>query len=422
MLENKESIACVILAAGAGTRMKSKIPKVLHPVCGLPVLGHIFNTLNELGIKKITTVVGHQKEMVTSYVSKRAEVVEQIPPRGTGHALLQAKHPLKDFIGSILVVCGDAPLITALSLRQLIQKRIQNQAACVILTFDAPSPHGYGRIIKDASDQVVGIVEEVNATETQKKITEVNSGAYCFDSNQLFEVLDQLKPDPIKNEIYLTDAVAIMAKNDKVLAFKSDDYRETLGINSRKDLAAVSAIKKKQILDALMDAGVSIIDEATTYITGDVQIGRDTVIHPNTVIEGPVKIGSDCQIGPFAHIRPGVIIEEGAIIGNFVEINRSHIGKNSLVKHLSYLGDAKIGANVNIGAGTITANFDGQNKHETIIEDGARIGSGTVLIAPVHAEAGAVTGAGAIVTRNTKIKSKQIFVGMPAKPVEKKGK
>ncbi|MFT5207381.1 MAG: bifunctional UDP-N-acetylglucosamine pyrophosphorylase/glucosamine-1-phosphate N-acetyltransferase [Candidatus Omnitrophota bacterium] len=422
MLEAKESIACVVLAAGAGTRMKSKTPKVLQLMCGLPVLGHILNTLDELGIEKVTTVVGHQKELVTEFVSERAEVVEQIPPRGTGHALLQAKTPLGDFIGTIIVVCGDAPLITAQSLRQLVQKRIQHQAACVVLTFDAPSPKGYGRIIKDEQEQIIGIIEEANANTDQKLITEVNSGAYCFDAQKLFNVLDQLKPDPIKNEIYLTDAVAIMAKESKVVAVKTDDYRETLGINSQKDLATVTKIKKQQVLDGLMAQGVKIVDEATTYISVDVQIGQDTVIHPNTVIEGPVKIGENCQIGPFARIRPGVVIEDGAVIGNFVEINRSHIGKNSLVKHLSYLGDAKIGADVNIGAGTITANFDGQNKYETIIEDGASIGSGTVLIAPVHAEPGAVTGAGAVVTKNTKIKSKQTFVGMPAKVVKKKEK
>jgi bifunctional UDP-N-acetylglucosamine pyrophosphorylase/glucosamine-1-phosphate N-acetyltransferase len=418
-------VAAVILAAGAGTRMKSELPKVLHPVCGVPMLGHVLGTVGTLGIRRKLVIAGHLREQVRAYVKdfdRRAEVVTQWPPRGTGHALLQTRKPLRSYCGSVLVLCGDAPLIRASSLESLIRFRQAKDAACVILTFTLQDPTGYGRILRDANGRVVRIVEQLSASPQEKAVREVNSGVYCFDARALFKALERVKPDPIKNEIYLTDAVAILAREGRVEAIETDTPEETLGVNTRKDLAEVTKIRKTAILEKLMGEGVTIVDPATTFIGEGVKIGPDTVVHPNTVIDGPAVIGRKCSIGPFARIRAGVKLGNEVTVGNFVEVVRSTVGDRTLVKHLTYLGDTEVGSDTNIGAGTITANFDGAKKHRTVIGRGVKVGSGTVFVAPVNIGDKAVTGAGAVVTRGTRVKAGETVVGIPARPASKKRK
>jgi bifunctional UDP-N-acetylglucosamine pyrophosphorylase/glucosamine-1-phosphate N-acetyltransferase len=419
----QKEVAAVILAAGAGTRMKSELPKVLHPVCGVPMLGHVLSVVGALGIRDTYVIVGHLRKQVGAYIKnfdRRAEAVTQWPPRGTGHALLQTRKQLRSYCGSVLVLCGDAPLIRKSSLESLIRTRHAKDASCVVLTFKLEDPTGYGRIVRDARGKVVRIVEQLNATPDEKAIREVNSGIYCFDTKALYKALDRVKPDPIKKEIYLTDAVGILAAEGGVEAIVTDTPEETLGVNTRKDLALVTKIRKTAILDRLMSAGVTIEDPATTFIGEGVKIGADTVIHPNTVIDGPAVIGRKCSIGPFAHIRAGVKLGDQVTVGNFVEVVRSTVGDRTLVKHLTYLGDAQVGSDTNIGAGTITANFDGKNKHRTVIGRGVKVGSGTVIVAPAALGDKAVTGAGAVVTRGTRVKPGQTVVGVPARPASKK--
>jgi bifunctional UDP-N-acetylglucosamine pyrophosphorylase/glucosamine-1-phosphate N-acetyltransferase len=383
------------------------------------MLGHVLSTVEALGLRRKIVVAGHLIAQVHSYVDKRAEVVTQWPPRGTGHALLQTRKQFRSYCGSVLVLCGDAPLIRSSSLESLIRFRQAKAASCAILTFQLEHPTGYGRIVRDARGRVTSIVEELNATAVEKAIREVNSGVYCFDAQALFKALDRVKPDPIKKEIYLTDAIEILAREGRVEAIKTDRPEETLGVNTRKDLATVTRIKKQEILDQLMADGVTIVDAATTFIGVGVKIGQDTVIHPNTVIDGPAVIGRKCSIGPFARIRAGVKLGNEVTVGNFVEVVRSTVGDRTLVKHLTYLGDAEVGADVNVGAGTITANFDGKNKHRTVIGNKVKVGSGTIFVAPVTVGQSAVTGAGAVITRGTRVKPGQTFVGVPAKAAVK---
>lgn len=415
----KGDVAAVILAAGSGTRMNSDLPKVLHPVCGVPMLGHVLGTVEALGARKTLVVVGHERARVRSYIGKRAEAVMQWPPRGTGHALLQTRRQLRSYCGSVLVLCGDAPLVRRSTLESLIRSRQAKDASCAILTFQLDRPTGYGRILRDARGRVTRIVEELSATPAEKAVREVNSGVYCFDAQALFQALAKVKPDPIKKEIYLTDAIAVLVREGRVETVETDRPEETLGVNTRKDLALVTKIRKTEILERLMGEGVTIEDPATTFVAEGVTIGRDTVIHPNTVIDGPAKIGRKCSIGPFARIRAGVTLGDEVTVGNFVEVVRSTVGDRTLVKHLTYLGDATVGPDTNVGAGTITANFDGKNKHRTAIGRKVKVGSGTIFVAPVTVGDNAVTGAGAVVTRGTRVKSGETVVGVPARPSKK---
>lgn len=400
--------------------MKSQVPKVLHPVCGIPILGHVLQLPESLRMTRIAVVAGHQKEAVTAFVGGRASLVEQKERRGSGHALLQTQETLKSFPENVLVLCGDAPLLHVATLNHFIEEYRRQNAAAAVLTSEVEDPEHYGRIVRNKNGQVEAIVEHNNATPEQKKIREINVGAYCFNKSLLFDALKGLKPDAKKQEYYLTDVMAILAKHRPVVAVMTKDSQEGFGINSREDLASAEETMRMRIVKRWMAEGVTFKDPRTAYIDANVELGQDTVIHPNTVIEGPTKIGKRCQIGPFARIRGGVTIGDDVTVGNFVEIVRSEIGDKTLVKHLTYLGDTKVESDVNIGAGTITANFDGKNKHQTFIGKGAQVGSGTVFVAPATLGKNAKTGAGAVLTKGQQVSEGETVVGVPARALKKR--
>ena len=443
----------VILAAGKGVRMHSNPTKVLHKIAGKPMLEHVINRSLKLD-SKIICVVGHQAEKVRktlNYDSLR--FVLQKEQLGTGHAVLQAKEYIKKHAGAVLVLCGDTPLLTVESLEKLRDYHFANQAGASVLTARVANPRGYGRIIRDRQDRIKNIVEEADASEQQKEIKEINSGVYCFDSSLLVEGLDSLDCDNQQNEYYLTDVVSYINKNGhRVLPVTVGDSAEIIGINDRVSLARAEKIMRQQINEKLMYNGVTIIDPQTTYIDEDVKIGKDTVIYPFTYIEGESEIGEEtvvfphtrivnsrigncvelklscnihdsiikdnCIIGPFAYIRPGSRIEDGVEVGDFVELKKAIIDQGTKVNHLSYVGDAEIGKNTNIGAGTVFANYDGRKKHKTRVGDSVFIGSNTTLIAPVTVADRGRTGAGAVVTHD--VASETTVIGVPARIYNKK--
>ncbi len=413
----------VILAAGLGTRMKSNLPKALHPLRGKPMIEYSLDAVRSAGVGDIICVTGYKSKMVEGFL-KGAKIVRQKRPLGSGDALNQTKKILKNFKGDILVLYSDDPLIKSQTLRRLINEHKKGENYCTLLSTRIIDPTGYGRIIRDDDDRIMKIVEETEATGFEKKENEVNAGAYCFkELKKLFSILDGVKNKNKKNEYFLTDVVSLMYERDlKVDSVMTEDSSEALGINSRKDLSIAERILKMRISLELMEKGVTIADPDSTYIDADVTIGNDTVIYPHTTIERGVKIGRNCKIGPYARIRPGCDLKENVEVGNFVELVRAKIDRNTKVKHKAYLGDVIIGKDVNIGAGTITANYDGKSKWVTRIEDGAFIGVGTILIAPVKVGRGAVTGAGAVVTKNHNVPPKAVVVGVPARVITKRGK
>jgi bifunctional UDP-N-acetylglucosamine pyrophosphorylase/glucosamine-1-phosphate N-acetyltransferase len=415
--------AGVILAAGKGTRMNSDDPKVLHKICGQPLLYYVIEAAKEAEITPLYAVVGYGSDKVEKAFKKESvSWVLQSEQCGTGHALSVTSPSLAGFDGTLVVLCGDAPLITPETIRKLIKLHETNKdTVATILTTIVDDPASYGRIIRNETGQVIAIVENNLATPEEKKIKEINSGIYAFNARSVFDTLKKIKPNPKNGEYQLTDVISLFVRSGKrVEAFLINESSECLGINSREELINASKIMSKRIQDKLIKQGVTIIDPANTYIESDVSIGADTIIYPFTVINSGVKIGSHCEVGPFSHLRSGTILDDHAEIGNFTETKKTKVGKHSKAKHLSYLGDAMIGDNVNIGAGTITANFDGENKYKTIIEDGASTGSGTVLVAPVRMGKDSVTGAGAIVTKGNDIPDKATVVGVPAKQLKKK--
>lgn len=403
------------MAAGRGTRMRSDLPKALHPVCGQPMLGFLINRAEVLGAAPIVVVAGYKIKDVRAFAAGRTEVVEQKKLLGSGHAVNQAADVLSGFDGSALVLYCDTPLVSAETLKKLLDDHRENNTDCSLLSAHFDNPFSYGRVKRRSDGLVEKIVEENDATTEEKALTEINVGCYVFDSKKLFNALKCVRPNPIKKEVYLTDAVGLLADTGKVRAVLSSDTAETQGINTRLDLSRIQCRMQQRILDQWIEKGVEIRDPRTTTIDADVTIGAGTKILPSTVIEAGSWIGKDCSIGPFARIRGGSSVGDGSVIGNFVELVRSKIGKKTQVKHLSYIGDAEVGNSVNIGAGTITANYDGKKKHKTIIRDGAQIGSGTVLVAPVTVGRGAKTGAGAVVTKGKSIPAGKTFVGVPAK-------
>ena len=441
---NKLSI--VILAAGQSTRMKSQMPKVLHPLAGKPMIQYSIETAAELTADKPLLVVGHGADQVRQTVGDQVTYVEQREQLGTGHALLQARPLLEGQSNMVAVWYADMPLLRAGTLRQLVELQAEGKAPITMLTVEADDPMGFGRILRGEAGQVVGIVEEAVATEAQKAIRELNCGVYCFAGTWLWPHLTQLPLSP-KGEYYLTDLVAMaVAEGLAVEALTISDVSEILGINDRTHLAQAEAAMRQRINEKWMLAGVTLLAPSLTFIDNTVEIGQDTVIYPNTYLEGATTIGRQCRlgpstivrdstvadgcaieasvvegatmeadvdVGPFSHLRKGAHLAKGVHVGNFGEVKNSYLGPGAKMGHFSYLGDATVGEGANIGAGTVTCNYDGQRKHATIIEDGAFIGSGTMLVAPVRVGGGAKTGAGSVVTHD--VPPGSVAYGVPAR-------
>lgn len=423
----------IILAAGQGTRMKSKLPKVLHKIAGKAMLNHVLDALEEAKVGQRILVLGHQADKIQEHLPEGIDIAHQREQLGTGHAVMQAREIIADNVESILVVCGDTPLLKGETLKELLNKHASKKSAVTVLTAIVEEATGYGRIIRDQQG-VKAIVEEKDATKEQKEIKEINTGAYCFNKDFLVKALNNLTTDNSQQEYYLTDLVKIAVSEGKAVGtFVLEDFNEALGINNRLQLAQADKEFRKRILERFMLDGVTIISPETTYIDAMVTIGQDTVIHPFSYLEGNTIVGKDCiigpntriidskigdevniensvikestvddgtNIGPFAYLRPGSVLGKKVKIGDFVEIKKSTIGEGSKVPHLSYVGDAQVGKGVNIGCGTITCNYDGEKKYPTTILDGAFIGSNTNLVAPVTVGEGAYIGAGSTITKD----------------------
>ncbi len=428
------NFSAVILAAGKGVRMCSEWPKVVHRLAGKPMLMYVVDALKAAGIDDICLVVGHGKEYVQKlFDGDRIRFVVQEEQRGTGHALMQAEKAV-DPASAVIVLAGDTPLLRASTIKNLRDFHENSQAAASVLSCKISKPRGYGRIIRNADSSFARIVEEKDAGEREKAINEINSGIYCFQAKEVFRALAQINTANAQGEYYLTDVLEIMKNEDKKVGILIAEVEEDIyGINDRIQLSQAESIIRKRKNTALMKNGVTIIDPSTTFIDRDVRIGRDTIILPFTMIEGNTIIGERCEIGPssrindsviasdvsiessrvkeariadkcvigpYSYLRPGAVLQQGVKVGDFVEIKKSTIGEESKVPHLTYVGDAQVGRGVNIGAGTITCNYDGKNKYETILEDGAFIGSNTNLVAPVKIGKNAVTGAGSTISRD----------------------
>jgi len=427
----------VILAAGKGTRMKSALPKVLHPLAGRPLIEHVLRTVDELRPASCVLVVGHGADQVQRALASRPDLqfVLQSPQLGTGHALLMAKLALEGKAGTVLLLYADVPLLGAGTLARLVEQHRTTAAAATVLTTELADPYGYGRIIRDASGAITRIVEERDASGEERAIREVNSGIYCFALEPLFPALDDLATDNAQGEYYLTDLVAAYRQRGlTVETLQLESSTELRGVNSRLDLADLAAIVQSRKNHELMLAGVTLEDPASAFIDADVTIGADTTIGPGVRLQGATTIGEGCrvhagcrltnavvgdrvtildhtvivdsrvgsgaQLGPFAHLRPLSDVGVDARIGNFVELKKTSLGARSKANHLAYLGDATIGQDVNVGAGTITCNYDGEKKHPTVIEDGVFVGSDSQLVAPVTIGKGAYVAAGSSITRD----------------------
>jgi bifunctional UDP-N-acetylglucosamine pyrophosphorylase/glucosamine-1-phosphate N-acetyltransferase len=447
----------LILAAGLGTRMRSQKAKVLHQLGGRPLITHVCRTATALDPRRIYVVVGHQAEAVVQAVSEElgadsATFIKQTEQRGTGDAVMAAREALAEAGSTLLILSGDVPLVRAETLAALVHQHRTHRgrgAACTLLTVKLDDPAGYGRIIRDAEGRFEKIVEQRDATPEEKQVNEINAGIYCFDTSALFPALARVQPSNAQGEYYLTDVPGLLrADGADVAIFLHTDAREVSGINTRLELAEFERLLRQRTLRRLMlDSGVTFIDPQRTYVSSDAQVGRDCVIYPDVFIEGQTIIGDGCEIrsgtritnsrigngvtikdhcviieseisdncvvGPFAHLRMDSKMEKGSAVGNFVEMKKSKLGSGSKSMHLTYLGDATIGEETNIGAGTITCNYDGKNKHQTVIEDHVKIGSDTMLVAPVRVGHGAVTAAGAVVTED--VPPDTLVAGVPAK-------
>lgn len=413
---------CIILAAGKGTRFKSDTPKILHELHGKPILQNLLDVVGGLGFRKPVVVIGDKAGEVRDFLKDKAIAVIQKRQLGTADAVKVGKKYLSRF-KDILVLYGDVPLVKPETIRSLIKEHRASGASCTLLTVLVDDSSGYGRIVRAGSNEVKDIIEEKEATEEQRRIREINVGLYCFKRHDLFEAIKKVGKSEVKKEYYLTDLIAIlMNEGRKISAVRSDDVDETIGINSRTDFSRAFSILNKRTIKKLTDNSVTVMDPSTTFISPDAKIGRDTVIYPFVVIEKNVKIGRRCSVGPFCRLRAGTVLEDDVEVGNFVEVVRSKIGSKSKAKHLTYLGDCLVGREVNIGCGTITANFDGKKKNKTIISDKAYIGSGTIFVAPVKIGKGAVTGAGSVVLKNKNVPAKALAVGVPARILNKRKK
>jgi bifunctional UDP-N-acetylglucosamine pyrophosphorylase/glucosamine-1-phosphate N-acetyltransferase len=398
-----ETVA-IILAAGGSTRMNTQVAKVLHEVCGRPMLAYVLDACRKIGISKIFVVIGFSADGVKERFAGADDIVwvKQDKQLGTGHAVLCCKEHLKDFHGQTLVLCGDGPLIRATTLKTLVDKHESGHSAATLGTAVLDDPSGYGRIVRDDYNNLQGIVEHSDCTPEQLKINEINPSNYLFDNQALFEALETIKPENVKKEYYLTDAVSsIIATGHKVEAITTVPPDEAVGINSRAQLSAASKIMQRRIQRHLMEDGVTIVDPDNTWIDARAQIGQDTVIEPFTYIHGEVKIGKDCRIGPFAHLRHGTVLKNDVVLGVHTEVKNSTLADGVRARHHSYIGDAMVGQNVNFGAGSITANFDGEKVNKTNIGDNCYIGSGSVLIAPLELKDGSNVSAGTVVLQGS---------------------
>lgn len=440
--------AGVVLAAGKGTRMRSSLPKVLHPVAGKAMVLHVIDAVEQAGVEQRYAVVGKESGAIRDRIGSRAVCVEQTDAFGTGHAVLQARVALNDKADHVLVLYGDTPLVQAETLRQVMAHHLSTEAAATIVTAQRDNARGLGRVLRSDFGSILAIVEEAEASEEERAISETNEGVYCFERDWLWDQLQRL-PKRRNNEYYLTDLIGLASAAGYVVeSMQMGDSSETMGINDRVQLAVAEAAMRQRIRERLMLGGVTMLDPATTYIDAEVVIGQDTIIHPQTTLSGATVIGSGCDIGPgciirdtkiadrcriissmieestieqgvtigpFSHLRPGAYIEADVHLGNYVEVKNSRIGRHTQVGHFSYIGDATLGQNVNIGAGTITCNYDGVSKHQTHIGDRAFIGSDTMLVAPVSVGDDAATGAGTVVTKD--IPPGRLAVGTPARLV-----
>ncbi len=422
----------IILAAGKGTRMKSDLPKVLHKVNGTPMVVKVMEVLEEAGSNENILILGHMLDLVLEKLGNPS-YVEQKEQLGTGHAIKMAEEKLKNYDGTIVITCGDTPLLTSKTINELVEHHLEKGAKGTVLTAIEENPFGYGRIVKEG-EKVVGIVEEKEANDEIKAIKEVNAGVYCFDNKTLFDALKEIKNDNEKGEYYLTDVIKILVgRNELIESYKVKDNSETLGVNSKVQLAQAEATLRKRKNVELMEEGVILINPEATYVEDKVKIGRDTIIYPNAIIRGNTIIGENCEIlgntkiddsiigndvkiesssieksrledkvtiGPYAHIRPETHLKEEVHIGNFVETKKSVLEKGVKAGHLTYIGDAEIGENTNVGAGTITCNYDGKNKYKTIIGKNVFVGSDTKFVAPVTVGDDALTAAGSVITKN----------------------
>jgi len=411
-----KDLRTIILAAGKGTRMKSRLPKVLHCVCGKTIISLVVDLARAVGSLKTCVVLGHQSDKIKDHLSGNIHVVIQEKLLGTADAVLSASNSLKGFHGDVLILSGDAPLFRKETIKALLRKHKKAQAACTFLTAVVRDSYGYGRVIRGSSGEAIAIREEKDATDYEKNIVEINAGVYCFNCRILLDVIKQIKLNKRKKEYYLTDIIEILSeKGYKVEVVEADDASESLGINTKEDLAQAEAVMRGRILRDFMLSGITIIDPQTTFIGMNVRIGRDTLINPFTVIEDNVCIGSNCTIGPFARLRTGTKLKDNVTIGNFTEVSRTEIGEHSIMKHFGFLGDAKVGKSVNVGAGVVTANYDGKNKNKTHILDKAFIGSDSILVAPVKIGRKALTGAGCVVTKGTNVGDNAVVVGVPGR-------
>lgn len=412
----------LVLAAGEGTRMKSDLPKVLHNICGRLMIDYVFDILKNLKLKRICVVANKKHSKVLDYLKQKKglKINFQQKPLGTADAVKSAKAFLDKSKANVLIICADVPLIKEETLKALIEKHIETNSSCTILTTFLDQPAGFGRILRDQYSKVQHIIEENDAAIAQKEIKEINSGIYCFKTKDLLEYLGKIGINAKKKEYYLTDIIQIFyTQNKRIETCICGNSDEVLGINSRLDLARANEIMRLRIVKELAGNGVSIIDPKTTFIDYGVSIGKDTIIYPFTFIEATVKIGSNCSIGPFCHLRDATVVGDNTVVGNFTEIVRTSLGKKTFFKHFGYLGDASVGEEVNIGAGTVIANFDGEKKNHTVIKNKASIGCDTVIVAPAKIGKAVVTGAGSVITKSSNIKDNTVVVGIPAKPLVK---
>ncbi len=425
-------IAAVIMAAGKGTRMKSSVPKVMHTLAGKPLIDHVLECAGQVGIKRVLVVLGHGRTVIEEHLAERAEIVVQEEQLGTGDAVLRAMPYLED-AKDVLIMSGDQPLLKASTVQALLNSHRERGAAATILTAVLPNPFGLGRVLKEGK-QLKGIVEEKDATPQQREINEINTGTYCFNVQALKQALSKITPQNAQGEYYLTDVFKyLLAENQEVLTYCTEDVHEALGINWRGQLAEAEKIVQERIRTRWMEAGVTMLDPDSTFIEGDVELAQDVTLLPFTYLQGKTKIGShsvigphtqldscicgsdcqishtvargvkvgeDCSIGPFAYLRPGTELADHVKVGDFVEIKNTQVGHGTKIPHLSYIGDSQVGSGVNIGAGTITCNYDGKHKHLTKIGDRAFIGSNANLVAPVEIGADALIGAGSTITKN----------------------